>query len=378
MQKRIVVFLKKQWLGTWMVVSILILSVMFVSAEYLDELSSMNRVVVAVSEQKMMFSSNVLVSEGGLSFIPKYEAQLTAEQINNGYTYDELVKLWNYDRSNPMKAYPENITYDIMFKLVDTAGTALTAEQLNGRSIVILKGNEEVTTLNSTNLDYSHSSTLTYSSSGTSEDSYTVRFPGNWNFTADDGICVQIVATPNNGGNTERYADLTELGAIIGLKQLQSMGSSGWNVYLNESRISGDFSPPDCDAYNLVVTGSGAANITLKINTNYLTFNKYFYDSTLRVKNFTTGEVVYTEPDANGIVTILIRANSSTNRNTGADAATNPEYRNRYDIQLYKKLSETSASGAGDPADWTFFAEESGAAMPTGVWVTYSVGDAGN
>lgn len=368
MQKQLIGFLKKQWLIVWITALALMLTVMLVSAEYLGENSTMNRVIVALSEQKMMFSSNILKENGDNEYQPKYEPILSAEQITNGATYDVPLLLWNYDRSNPSRWYSESINYDISFKLVQADGTEITtAEKLNGKSISILKSGNLLTTLSSNRYSYSYSDTLAYRPNGAAENSYTIRFPGNWDFVADDDICVQIKAVPNNGGNTEKYKDLKNLGAIIGLKQLQSMGSSGWNVYVSESRISGTV-PSDYDAYNLVINGSGAADITLKIDTTKLLFNKYFYDSTLRVKNFTANEVSYTAPDANGIATIIIKADSSMNRNTGSDAETNPEYRNRYDIQLYKKGT--------DPAAWTFCSEESGDTMPNGVWLTYSIDSA--
>ncbi|MCR5019992.1 hypothetical protein [Ruminococcus sp.] len=370
MQKQLMRFLKKQWLIVWIAAVALTLTAILVSAEYLGENSTMNRVIVALSEQKLMFSSNILKENGDNEYQPKYEAGLSAEQILNGAAYDVPLLLWNYDRSNPSRWYSESINYDISFKLVQADGTEInTAEKLNGKSITILKNGNSITTLDSNQYSDSRPDTLTYSPSGAAENSYTIRFPGNWDFVADDDICVQIKAVPNNEGNTEKYIDLKNLGAIVGLKQLQSMGSSGWNVYISESRIS-DTAPADYDAYNLVINGSGVADITLKIDTAKLLFNKYFYDSSLRVKDFTAGEVSYIGPDANGIATIIIKADSSMNRNTGSDAETNPEYRNRYDIQLYKKGT--------DPVAWTFCSEATGDTMPSGVWLTYSIVSAGS
>lgn len=370
MQKQFIGFLKKRWLTVWIAVSALVLTVLLVSAEYLGEHSIMNRVVVALSDQKMMFSSNLLKENGDNEYKPRYEAKLTEEQISGGANYDIPLLLWNYDRSNPSRWYSDTIDYNISFKLVKTDGTEIiNAEQLNDRTITILKNGTEITALNSSKLSDSYADALVYSPSGAAENSYTVRFPGDWDFGADDDICVQIKAVPDNGGDTEKYKDIKSLSAVIGLKQLQSMGSSGWSVYVSESRIA-DTLPADYDGYNLVVHGSGAADITLKIDTSNLLFNKYFYDSVLRVKNFTADEVTYTEPDANGIATIIIKADSSKNRNTGTDAETNPEYRNRYDIQLYKKTT--------DPAAWSFCSEAGGDGMPDGVWLTYSISSTGD
>ena len=370
MQKQLIGFLKKQWLIVWITAAALMLTAILASAEYLGENSTMNRVVVALSEQNMMFSSNILNESGDNDYQPKYKSKLSDEQIQNGSAYDVPLLLWNYDRSNPSRWYPEDIDFEITFKLVKADGTEITAaEQLNGKSIAILKNGNALTELSSSRYSYSYADTLEYLPGGSAENSYTIRFPGNWEFGADDDICVQITAVPQNGGSAEKYKDLERLGAIIGLKQLQSMGSSGWNVYISES-LAANTSPADYDAYNLVVNGSGAADITLKIDTNNLSFNRYFYDSNVRVKNFTDDEVIYTAPDANGIATIVIKADSSCNRNTGSDSEKNPEYRNRYDIQLYKKTA--------DPAAWTFCSMADSDVMPNGVWLTYSIGSTGN
>lgn len=344
---------------------------MLVSAEYIVDNSTMNRVIVALSEQKMMFSSNILRENGENEYQPKYQSPLSSEQIANGITYNIPLSLWNYDRSNPSRWYPESIDYNISFKLVQADGTAITtAEKLNNRSIVILGGEETITLGSNNKYDDSCSGTLKYNTNKAAGKSYTIKFPGDWNFETDDDICVLITAVPDNGGNNEKYKDLKSLGAIVGLKKLQSIGSSGWKVYISESLIA-NTKPADYDAYNLVINGSGKADITLKIDTNKLVFNKYFYDTQLRVKNFTAEEVEYTPPDENKIATIVIKANSSTNRNTGEDKETNPEYRNRYDIQLYKKTTT-------DADTWEFLKETSDETMPNGAWVTYSIGNTGN
>ena len=115
MQKQLMRFLKKQWLIVWIAAAALTLTAILVSAEYLGENSTMNRVIVALSEQKMMFSSNILKENGENEYQPKYEAKLSAEQITNGAAYDVSLLLWNYDRSNPSRWYSESINYDISF-----------------------------------------------------------------------------------------------------------------------------------------------------------------------------------------------------------------------------------------------------------------------
>lgn len=372
MGQRIRAFIKRQWIALWIIVVLSMIMTLFVSAEYLDQHGIMNRVVVSSSEQYSMFSSNILKPNGSASEIyTQYATKLTEVQINAGMNYDIALYLWNYDHLNPSTWYRENIHYDMSFKLVKKDGTAITAEELGAQTITILKGEIEILTLNSSCLEVTgYSDILTYNSSKISENSYTIRFPGNWNFESGENICVQITATPNNQGNNDLYRDLYELGAIIGLRQFQSMGTSGWEVYVNEHRNNNSAAPSDFDAYNLVVAGSGKADIILYIDTHYISVNRYFYDPELTFLQFTDGEVTYNKPDSNGIAKLVIKADSSMNRNTDADSAENPEYRNRYDIQLYKKT--------GDPSSWSFVSSFSSESMPEGVWMTYQINNAEN
>lgn len=370
MGQKIWSFIKKQWLVVWIVMSVLMLTTLLVTAEYVGENSTMNRVIVSNAQQNTMFSSNILKADGRLYYHAKFESKLSEDQALSGMNYDVKLFLWNYDRMNLSRWYSTDIDYDMTFKLVKKDGTALTAEELDTQAITILKDGVTITTLDKNNLEYNgYSDTLAYSPSSVSENGYIVRFPGDWDFSANEDVCVQIIATPNSNGE-DKYRDISELGAIIGLKQLQSMGTSGWEVYLNELRNNSSSIPSDFDGYNLVISGSGVADIVLRIDTNYLSFNRYFYDETFSVWNFTDGEVTYTPPDANGIAKLVIKANSSTNRNTGADKDTNPEYRNRYNIQLYKK--------AGDPLDWSFISSAENGLIPEGVWITYQIISADN
>lgn len=370
MRQKVSAFLKKQWLILWIAFTALMLVTLFVSAEYIDQNSMMNRVVVSNSEQYTMFSSNLLRQNGRLYYYPKYVSKLTDEQIQGGVNYDLTLYVWNYDRMNPSRWYPNDIVYDISFKLVEKDGSNLTAEEVGANSIQIVKGDTVITTLGNSNLEYTIKDTLVSNSNTISENRYTIRFPNSWNFESNENICVQVIAEPNNSGNDDLYLDLDELGAIVGLKQLQSMGSSGWEVYINEQRNNSSSEPSDFDAYNLVVAGSGKADITLYIDTTKLSINRYFYKPELSFLNFTEGEVTYTQPDEKGIAKLVIKADSSMNRNTDDDKEVNPEYRNRYDIQLYKK--------DGDPSSWAFFSLSEGETMPDGVWLTYQITNTAN
>lgn len=367
MKKSFYNFIKKQWMLFWSILAAMTMVFMYVSAEYMGENSVMKRVVVADLEQRSMFSSNILKENGTNNYQAQYISALSEIEIAQGKTYDISLLLWNYNRANPSKWYPQDISYTLNAKLVNQDGTSITAEEMDeNKTITILKDNDEKCTLSSSNLQAQFLDKLTYKTSGTSDNVYTIRFSNNWNLQDDTNICVQIIATPDKNGDADKYKDISEISAIIGLRELQRMGASGWQVYLNEQRIGG--TPNEYDAFNLVVTGSGKADIIITIDTNKLSFNKYFYDESLRTKNFKSDEVVYTKPDEKGIAKLTIKADASENRGT----KDNPEYRNRYDIQLYKNYDGNTA----DPENWNFFAENNG--ITNDVWLSYNVTNNGS
>ncbi len=186
--------------------------------------------------------------------------------------------------------------------------------------------------------------------------SYTLKFKGTWDLEKDEDICVQMIATsnPNAENATSNYNDLAEIGAIIGLKRISGGGESGWTAYMNEHQDSSAAGDPSAyDGYNLVLTGSGAATITVTWDPTKIELNRYFSDSLLRVYSFGTftdtnenNEVVSTpEVDYDeDTTTLTIHANS------GSDVT---NHRTRYNIQVYK-------TGSYELEDWHFFAVKKG------------------
>ena len=96
-------YVKKQWLSLWIIITVVVLFSLsvFASYELLDERSKMHRVISAVSDSGMMFSSNYLVENGLTTYAVKYYAD--SEGLS---AYDIDVYLWNYNIKNPSKKYP--------------------------------------------------------------------------------------------------------------------------------------------------------------------------------------------------------------------------------------------------------------------------------
>ena len=431
MKNRLMSFIKKQWLLVWCCIVAMSLIAMFASAEYELTANTMKKVVRATSDQGKMFSSNVLVENGGAFYSPNYRPELPPESKATG-TYNVDVYLWNYSLSNIYKYYPLGIDYKITLTFVHTNGTALS-EVPEGRSVSLYMGNSDtpLLTLNSTTAVTSARQILGDNSAQSDEHHYILKFSGNWDLDDDSDICVKMEAKLENGSGTATYQDLSDLSAVIGLKKTADFGSNGWEAYLAEERIgnpafpksgnytwklnngtagtytefqtalaSADFSGEvtvtvaaadgaensddnsigtytivrsgeegsytytytkkddpigSFDAFNLIATGSGRAEITIKWDNTHLECNKNFYEG--RIYAFASGELVSPQTTGN-ITTMVINADTSVTANGN---------RNRYDIQFYKKA---------EPSGWSFcnVTYANTATDPSGdVWLTVNV-----
>ena len=350
MSNRILKFLKRQWLLVWIVaVSVLIAGSIIAYAEFPSALTTMKRVVASISDYGSKFSSNVLIENGDKTYVPSYKDEL-ADAEKQTSTYDVVFDIWNYSAKNPLDWYKKSIKYNISFKFVDRKGDELKDADVGTRTVGIYKGTTLLMTLNSTTLSSEDAGldaqTLLYSEGNSDYHEYTFKFKGTWNLETDEDICVQMIATPDK--TYDAYNDISPLGAIIGLRKTNSGSASGWTAYLSEHPNStGTEILDEFDGFNMIVTGSGKATITITWDTSKVDMNKYFRDSSKTVYAFDTttspNEVVYTGPDTeNGgtTATLVINADSSS---------TAKDYRTRYNIQVYK-------NGTYEPTNWNFFA----------------------
>lgn len=356
MKKKTVDFLKKQWLRIWIVAAVLALTSMGAMAAYISANSTMKRVVVSTTAQGKMFSSNVLVENGSSTYIPRYFSELT----DKTQTYPVVIYLWNYNLTNPAKWYSEDIDYSITFTLTDSEGTALSEEEIGSRTVIVCDKNDDtIATLNGSTLSYSETNQLEYFPAIATEGQYTLKYWGRWDLANDTDICVKVDVQLENGGDSAKYQDLSPLGGIIGLRQSLSRESAGWRAYISEQ--ADGKSVGSCDGYNMIVTGSGAAEITIKWDTRFLGCNKNFYlnNSIYSFGTYadSTREVSYTGPEeGSNIATLVIKADT-------ASAVTSN--RNRYDIQFYK-------TGTAEPTSWGFITNTE-SSLSDSVWLYMNV-----
>ncbi len=350
MKKHIVQFIKNQWLFLWILLISFGMVALVVSAEYPGKNNFMKRVVMSDESSDMMFSSNLLtlVENDRISYRPYFVRQLE----NSSETYNVDVFVWNYDIDGTGDFYSKQINYDLEIKVVDEYGNTLS-NLGNDKSIQVFKNGSITPLVTFSDLEavytYNSSEQETLASGGRTQNTYSVRFSGNWDLRNDTGKRVMIKATP-----AAAFTDLKTLAAAIGLKEERASASTGWKYYINEQRLDNSATPVDCDAYNLVLTGTGSQTITIEWNPAVAALNQYFYESGGSAFPFVSGEVVYTAGGGtNGWNKLVINADSYS-------AAKN--YRNRYDIQIYKVNGELGNS-------WGFISSE----QSTGVCITIDI-----
>ena len=352
MKKRISDFFKKQWLLVWMIAVSLALCSIIVYAEYPGTNNFVKRVVLFDDTNDVMFSSNLLtlIENDRISYQPYYVKQLTDSDVAT--TYDVDVFVWNYDIDGSGDYYKKAIDYNLYIAVVDNQGNTVSSMD-SGKYIQIVK-NDSSTALatfnnSSSSFTYSSSQVETLSTGARSQIKYTIKFSKSWNLKKDANKRVLIKATP-----TSDFPDLKPLAAAIGLKEEQGSTSTGWKYYINEQRLDSSKLPSTYDAYNLVLTGTGSETIEIEWDPTKVALNKDFFESDGAFP-FVSGEVVYTQGGGatTGWNKLVINADSYSSTR---------EYRNRYDIQLYKVNGEISSS-------WNFISDT----VSSGIYIKINI-----
>ncbi len=337
MKKKIFKFIKKQWLLVWTLIVSAAMFAMIASAEYPGTNNYMKRVVVSDDSTDMMFSSNLLtfIENDKIAYQPYYVRQLTDDDLAT--TYDVDVYVWNYDINGTGDYYKKNISYQLNIKVVDKNGDTVTSLG-SGKTIQIVKNDSTVLksfNSSSSSYDYTHSPNETLATGARSQNKYTIKFSKNWDLENDSNTRVQITATP-----TSEFTDLKTLAAAIGLKEERAADVAGWKYYINEQRLNSAAAPSAYDAYNLVLTGTGSSTIVIEWDPTKVAINKDLYEQG-GAYSFYSGEVTYYASGAAGGSSIpgweklVIEADSYSQLK---------EYRNRYDLQLYKFNGELSSA----------------------------------
>ena len=290
--------------------------------------------------------------------------------------YNVDVFLWNYSSNNMSRLYPSDINYDVEFRITDSAGEQFVADNaqtgkkassyIGEKTVEIYK---EVTENNVTTQELvgtfgidNYSSVLSVTNeklvkrndNKATSKTYTFKYSGNWDLDSniDSDVCIQMIAAPKSA-----HTDLSTISAVIGLKKyVSNTQNDGWVYSLSEERNTTS-KPSDYDGYNLVLTGSGSATITIQWDPSHIAVNKTFYESSTRFAEVENISDV-TGSTWKQIVINADASNYTTNQN-----------RNRYVIQLYK------VAGDFTPDNWSFIShlDEQTSTVTNGSYINVTV-----
>ena len=325
MKNRIIVFLKKRWLLIWVIICAVTITGISVMASYEGEDSIMKRVIVSSDGKSTGFTSNLLageISEGRYAHRSIYRTPRVSK------IYEAEVYIRNHEPESPDFPYESDITYDLEVSITDSSGNIITDLTgfggAEGKLVLIL--NEEGRTVATLPVGQTVSATIqnqtiVYEKGKPGSLKYILVYQ-NWDLDEDTEYCVKLKTTLARGQNNN-YPDLADIGCVVGLKKNVDFEKNGWDAFLNESN---DTITGTIDGYNLVLTGSGASDITIRWDSANISLN-HLFRGTEPVFDLKSGEVEYVAPSGSETwATLIVHANAN-------DAAR--DYRNYYNIQVY-------------------------------------------
>lgn len=312
--------IKKHWVTVWLISAILVFSYV-VQAEYSDARNRVKRVAANVTSEGQLFSSNYLTAGS----IELRKLQTVAE---DGYCVVP-VNIYNYNISNPTKAYQNDLAYLLTLKLVDNLDRPIAQDEPNTSIVEISTDGVNYNTLswntvkNSYYAEYNRVFNTVENGTYISDKQVIyIRYPSDV-LTNDPGIYVEVVATPTDA---KTFASLN---AIIGVQSQGTTLVRGWGGDFYDDKNYRDY-----DAFNYVITGNGSATITLEWCSDYLELNEinlseYSDDIDLSESDLTGASK--TIDNVSGIwKKIVINADADRENGQGVRIG-----KNRYGLQFY-------------------------------------------
>ena len=348
--KKVLSFLKKNWITTWFVIAIAVSVTFLAFAEYIQVQNRAKRVIANTADTGKLFTSDYLKS-----------GELVARELPFGKYATECeipIRIWNYDSSDPTKHYStSDISYMVVAQLVSEDGAIITAANaLSGIQIGIKKETEnsftyfgstpassETVTVNAGEEDeYHYTRTPSYDSTDgykityeglilskedKDENTYTLSFPTSM-ITSEDKIYVKITATPVPTANNS-FRDIDPLGAILSVAEQKATLTQGWAGDFYDATANTDY-----DGFNYVISGNGSSVLKFSWRTDKLEVNKFFLED-----NAADIETGYPKDEIiDGVTWRTIYINANSNDTTHEENGATIVDRNgvsRYDIQMY-------------------------------------------
>lgn len=332
-KKKIIKFIKKQWITLWLIAVSLSLICVVTFAAYKDADNRIKRVFVASKEITSFFTSNYLVSGQNHNAVCFNE--------NDAKSFGVYIR--NYDPSSS-GVHEGPITYSLTAKLAhincNDYDTTTDADKLdiwneNSMSISITDGTHSITLSGSTITDSISSIVLPDSDPQTGAQGgkrntheWTVTFN---NVPLGSDYCVTLIATPDDGTGS--------IQSTLGISEYPVYKNDGWTCSIADDKnelIS------SYDAFNYVLTGSGGTSVKFSYDSSKLEINPVFctYNSEAVLNNSYQGSK---SGDHTNWKTVVITVGNNT----------------RYDIQMYKVNSNSPSTWADLAADGSWVEFES-------------------
>ena len=347
--------LKKHWITVWLIVVAVILAGTFISRAVYTEVSSVKRVVTTKSSPKVLFSSNCLYAEC-------YERRMPSKEYS--------ISINNFDMNSPEVPNPDEIKYTLTAQLkVKYNNQIMTFSELAAE----LDGDTETyNAIVARAVGYKIGKTQENSVSGNIEEPVMTEFSAANDFQVVFGAPSSYETLPGGSRSTDRFkaevpsrdfektdpefyiyvkadpddTNLPDIDALLyGAKN--EVITAAWSGQLAESNTDSD----DYDFYNYIISGSGSGKLDIIWDPEWFEIDDFFFNSSLsgvvfdgsstpsEIDSVTIDGVTYTGTNSNKLKKVTIVVDSQNSKS-------------RYEIQLYKKQSDTPYIGDHDAANY--------------------------
>lgn len=323
MNKNVIKFLKSYWIVIWLVLSAFTLASITTYAAYVRT-QNVKRVISTMGGAGNRFSSNRLDELETDNAAHVFRLIPVPGNVPDG-GIDRTLTICNYPQGFEASYYETTIYYDLEVELTDNQSSAPIFEneatELSRYYIEESDGTKHYFEKDTgTNRFYLTIGNQELKGKKTSTNNYTIHFPD-----VDTGIYMDFFAKPLilDGNIKKSTDDLKSLGAIISAVSVAQSDDTNWSGALVEPRSTGK-SVTDYDAFNYVISGSGAGTITLKWKANMLEINSHYKDNEGITSNVS-------DPDSDGYKTLTFNVTAN-------------QTKNRYSFQMYKSTNSDWSS----------------------------------
>lgn len=332
MKRQIRYFCKKitkHPITVWMIVSLFILSSMYVAFAAYNGTAIVKRVVSTQASSSSSFSSN---------YMEVYSNNIAVKSLRttNEGNFICPVTVCNYDQLDPTSPARALINYTFTaelvkydsntntYVLVDSVQTKENDERKTFYVEKVINDNQAIDTDTQHDLNNGTSFSYTYLSESLEgenslRDTYNICFDASEVAKDVPDLFIRVKAIPTEDSIQQNGSGVSNLACVISISQGRTV-ETGWHGSLQET------SSTDYDAYNLIIEGSGAGTIDILWDSSKFTMNPVFisqYDG--------SGGILSGESDVSG-QTGWKKRTLTVNSATGD---------NRYVVQFYKKVSGT-------------------------------------